>query len=107
MVFRASPSASLSERINRFIRTSARYSSVLIGLSAIGLVWIGILHSNGEEWTRTEKAAIQNGADANAAWEILQTEIAPIDDIRSTAEYRRKVTRNILHEFMGRVPAGK
>ena len=69
MVFRASPSASLSERINRFIRTSARYSSVLIGLSAIGLVWIGILHSNGEEWTRTEKAAIQNGANLARAFE--------------------------------------
>ncbi|MCC6547281.1 FAD binding domain-containing protein [Candidatus Sumerlaeota bacterium] len=49
------------------------------------------------------EAALQNGADANAAWEILQREIAPIDDIRSTAEYRRKVARNILFEFLNKL----
>ncbi|HMZ52553.1 MAG TPA: carbon monoxide dehydrogenase, partial [Candidatus Sumerlaeota bacterium] len=75
------------------------------GAAGVRLAW-GSLAPTTIRAHKTE-AAIQNGADANAAWEILQTEIAPIDDIRSTAEYRRKVTRNILHEFMGRVPAGK
>ncbi len=31
---------------------------------------------------------------------ILSTEIAPIDDLRSTARYRRKVAQNLLDEFM-------
>jgi xanthine dehydrogenase iron-sulfur cluster and FAD-binding subunit A len=29
----------------------------------------------------------------------MLTEIAPIDDIRSTAEYRRRVAANLLAEF--------
>lgn len=35
-----------------------------------------------------------------AAQAILRTEIAPIDDIRSTADYRGQVTVNLLHEFL-------
>jgi len=33
------------------------------------------------------------------AQEILQREIAPIDDLRSTAEYRRQVAANLLRQF--------
>ncbi|MEO8377383.1 MAG: FAD binding domain-containing protein [Candidatus Sumerlaeota bacterium] len=66
--------------------------------SGVRLAW-GSLAPTTVRALKTE-AALQNGADATAAWEILQTEIAPIDDIRSTAEYRRKVTRNILWEFL-------
>ena len=35
-------------------------------------------------------------ADAQAA---LRTEIAPIDDMRSTGEYRAKVAANLLAQF--------
>jgi CO/xanthine dehydrogenase FAD-binding subunit len=35
-----------------------------------------------------------------AARNAALAEIAPIDDIRSTAEYRRKVTANLLEEFL-------
>jgi len=31
---------------------------------------------------------------------MLQQEISPIDDVRSTREYRLKVSRNILFEFL-------
>lgn len=48
---------------------------------------------------KTEEA-IQQGAAANEAWEILDTEIKPIDDIRSTAGYRRLVSRRILADFL-------
>jgi xanthine dehydrogenase iron-sulfur cluster and FAD-binding subunit A len=34
-----------------------------------------------------------------AAQETLAAEIAPIDDIRSTAYYRRRVSENLLAEF--------
>jgi CO/xanthine dehydrogenase FAD-binding subunit len=35
-----------------------------------------------------------------AAREALLAEVRPIDDIRSTAEYRRRVTANLLEEFL-------
>lgn len=47
---------------------------------------------------RTE-AALRAGADADAAVATLQSEIAPIDDIRSTAAYRRLAAGNLLKRF--------
>jgi xanthine dehydrogenase small subunit len=46
------------------------------------------------------EAALANGASSQDAWEALQTEIAPIDDIRSTREYRLEVSRRILQDFV-------
>lgn len=48
---------------------------------------------------RRTEAALVAGADADAAVATLQTEIAPIDDIRSTAAYRRLVAGNLLKRF--------
>jgi CO/xanthine dehydrogenase FAD-binding subunit len=48
--------------------------------------------------TRTE-AAIAAGASIEDAQQTLVDEIAPIDDIRSTAEYRRRVAANLLALF--------
>ncbi|HKS95621.1 MAG TPA: FAD binding domain-containing protein, partial [Terriglobia bacterium] len=45
---------------------------------------------------RTE-AALRQGGDALTA---LATEIAPIDDMRSTAAYRWRVAQNLLNEFL-------
>jgi CO/xanthine dehydrogenase FAD-binding subunit len=36
-----------------------------------------------------------------AAQETLSLEIAPIDDLRSTARYRRRIAQNLLAEFFG------
>lgn len=44
-----------------------------------------------------DQAAIQEAKEKIAA------EIAPIDDIRSTADYRRQVTVNLLQEFLERL----
>ncbi len=44
---------------------------------------------------RTE-AALAGGAPVAEAQRILAAEIAPIDDVRSTAEYRRRVAANLL-----------
>jgi CO/xanthine dehydrogenase FAD-binding subunit len=51
--------------------------------------------------TRTEQA-LENGLSLADAQEILQREIAPIDDLRSTEEYRRRVAANLLGEFYER-----
>jgi len=37
-----------------------------------------------------------------AAERTLRSEIAPIDDIRSTAQYRARVAANLLREFLHR-----
>src|SRR4030095_6646313 len=42
------------------------------------------------------EAAIARGAAMDDIQRILQSEIAPIDDVRSTAQYRRAVAANIL-----------
>ena len=47
---------------------------------------------------RTE-AALASGADIDAAVRVLQSEIKPIDDIRSTADYRLRVASNLLRRF--------
>jgi CO/xanthine dehydrogenase FAD-binding subunit len=43
--------------------------------------------------------ALGSGASLAEAQEILQREIAPIDDLRSTADYRRQVAANLLGQF--------
>jgi CO/xanthine dehydrogenase FAD-binding subunit len=47
---------------------------------------------------RTE-AALATGASIADAQRILSDEIVPIDDVRSTAEYRRRVAANLLATF--------
>jgi CO/xanthine dehydrogenase FAD-binding subunit len=47
---------------------------------------------------RTE-ALLAGGGSIDEAVATLATEIAPIDDIRSTAEYRRRVACNLLRQF--------
>jgi CO/xanthine dehydrogenase FAD-binding subunit len=47
---------------------------------------------------RTE-AALASGAGLDAAVRTLEGEISPIDDLRSTADYRRRVAGNLLRRF--------
>lgn len=52
---------------------------------------------------RTEQALRDRTLDVEAvhtARETLAQEIAPIDDMRSTARYRRRVAQNLLEEFL-------
>ena len=54
---------------------------------------------------QTEDALRSRPLDANtiaAAERTLLSEIAPIDDIRSTARYRARVAANLLREFLAR-----
>jgi len=52
---------------------------------------------------RTE-AAIARGASVAEAQRVLMDEIAPIDDIRSTAEYRRRVAANLIARMLADRP---
>jgi CO/xanthine dehydrogenase FAD-binding subunit len=47
---------------------------------------------------RTE-AALADGVPLAEAQAVLRNEIQPIDDLRSTAEYRRQVSANLLAQF--------
>jgi CO/xanthine dehydrogenase FAD-binding subunit len=49
---------------------------------------------------RTE-AAFAEGAPIDVLQRTLMDEIVPIDDVRSTAEYRRRVAANLLARFVG------
>jgi CO/xanthine dehydrogenase FAD-binding subunit len=52
---------------------------------------------------QTEAALLRKSIDARtieSAREVLHTEAKPIDDIRSTAEYRKRVACNLLEEFL-------
>lgn len=48
--------------------------------------------------TRTE-AALAKGSSIEEAVKVLETEIKPIDDVRSTADYRKTVAANLLRRF--------
>lgn len=52
--------------------------------------------------TRQTEALLEAGAPIEDALATLQTEINPLDDIRSTAKYRRQVAGRILREFVGK-----
>ena len=45
-------------------------------------------------------ASDSSPAVLRAAQEVLAHEIGPIDDMRSTARYRRRVAQNLLAEFI-------
>jgi xanthine dehydrogenase small subunit len=48
---------------------------------------------------RRTEAALASGASLDEAVAMLDREIQPIDDVRSTASYRRAVTGNLLRRF--------
>jgi CO/xanthine dehydrogenase FAD-binding subunit len=48
---------------------------------------------------RETEAALAAGASIEEARRVLEREIQPIDDIRSTAKYRRRVSGNLLERF--------
>ena len=48
---------------------------------------------------RATEQALAEGQGIDAAAVVLGNEIAPIDDVRSTADYRRVVAQNLLRQF--------
>jgi CO/xanthine dehydrogenase FAD-binding subunit len=54
---------------------------------------------------RRTEAVLAGGGSLEDAQRALLEELAPIDDIRSTAEYRRRVAANLLARFLSGRPA--
>ena len=52
---------------------------------------------------RRAEAELERG-DVEGAVAAVADDIRPIDDVRSTADYRRVVTQNVLREFLGAFP---
>jgi xanthine dehydrogenase small subunit len=52
------------------------------------------------------EAALSGGAPLDTARRTLMDEIAPIDDLRSTADYRRRVCANLLARFVNDTSRG-
>ena len=48
---------------------------------------------------RATERALASGASIDEAMAALRTEVHPIDDLRSTAEYRLRVTENLVRRF--------
>jgi CO/xanthine dehydrogenase FAD-binding subunit len=79
---------SISKIVMAGLRDSANATRVAVGSVAPTVMRL----------PRTE-AALAAGLRIDEAQRILIDEISPIDDIRSTAEYRRRVAANLLARF--------
>jgi CO/xanthine dehydrogenase FAD-binding subunit len=73
---------------------AGRIADVRIALGSVAPVVLRAVET--EKALRGEKLA---SAGLRQAQEVLAREIAPIDDIRSTARYRRRVAQNLFVEF--------
>lgn len=77
---------------------AGRVREVRIGLGSVAPVVL--------RCRRTEdalKGSELDGAAVEEAARVLSEEVAPIDDIRSTALYRRRVAANLLRDFLARI----
>jgi len=74
---------------------AGRIADVRVALGSVGPT---VLHAvRAEELLRGQRLG---SVDLPAAQDALSAEIVPIDDMRSTARYRRNVARNLLAEFL-------
>src|SRR5580704_14025878 len=75
---------------------AARIADVRIALGSVSPAVLRAVRA--EELLRGQRLG---SVDLRGAQDALGAEIAPIDDMRSTARYRRSVARNLLAEFAG------
>jgi len=79
-----------AQAISKIVVAAVRSSSPRIAFGSIAPTVIRV--------PKTE-AVLASGASIDEAARILAGEIAPIDDLRSSADYRRKVSVNLLKRF--------
>jgi CO/xanthine dehydrogenase FAD-binding subunit len=79
-----------AQAISKVMCAAVRGPSVRVALGSVGPTVMRL--------PRTEAVLARGGAIAEAQ-DMLRSEIAPIDDLRSTAAYRREVGANLLAEF--------
>ena len=78
---------------------AARIDSQRIAEVRIALGSVAPTVFRAAETERILQGELPTPALLRAAQETLAAEIAPIDDIRSTARYRRRITQNLLADF--------
>lgn len=79
-----------AQAISKIVMAAVRAPSPKI---ALGSVAPTVVRAKMTEQALAERATIDEAA------EVLGREIAPIDDVRSTADYRRRVSMNLLRRF--------
>jgi len=79
-----------AQAISKVVMAGIRSGGPRVALGSVGPV---VVRARGAE------RALAAGEGIDAAVNALDGEIAPIDDLRSTAEYRRVVAGNLLRQF--------
>ena len=79
-----------AQAISKLVIAAVRAPSPRIAIGSVAATVVRL--------PRTEMA-LAAGAGIEAAAAVLETEITPIDDIRSSADYRRQVAANLLRRF--------
>ncbi|MEO8193687.1 MAG: xanthine dehydrogenase family protein subunit M [Gemmatimonadales bacterium] len=79
-----------AQAISKIVMAAVRAPSPRIALGSVAPTVIRV--------PQTEQA-LAAGASIDEAAQIISREIVPIDDVRSTADYRRRVTANLLRRF--------
>jgi CO/xanthine dehydrogenase FAD-binding subunit len=79
-----------AQAISKIVMAAVRGSSPRIAFGSVAPTVVRV--------PQTERA-LAEGKSIDAAVEILGREIVPIDDVRSTADYRLRVAQNLLRRF--------
>jgi xanthine dehydrogenase small subunit len=79
-----------AQAISKVVMAAVRAKRPRIALGSVGPTVVRV---------PATEAALEAGASIEDAVQVLEKEIHPIDDVRSTAEYRRTVAGNLLRRF--------
>jgi CO/xanthine dehydrogenase FAD-binding subunit len=79
-----------AQAISKLVIAAVRTDTPRIAIGSVAATTIRLL--------RTE-SALAAGASIDDAVNTLEAEITPIDDMRSSADYRRQVAGNLLRRF--------
>jgi xanthine dehydrogenase small subunit len=79
-----------AQAISKVVMAAVRAPTPRIALGSVAATVVRL--------PRTE-AALASGAGIDEAWAVLAEEIHPIDDVRSTAAYRLRVSGNLLRQW--------
>jgi CO/xanthine dehydrogenase FAD-binding subunit len=79
-----------AQAISKVVMAAVRAKRPRIALGSVGPTVVRV---------PATEAALEAGVSIDEAVRVLANEIRPIDDVRSTAEYRRTVAGNLLRRF--------
>ncbi|HYU78968.1 MAG TPA: FAD binding domain-containing protein [Vicinamibacterales bacterium] len=79
-----------AQAISKLMLAAVRGPNVRLAIGSVGPTVLRLV--------RTE-AALTNSGSLDEGKRVLAEEVTPIDDLRSTAEYRRRVSLNLLERF--------